>query len=170
MSNMVTLKTSKVSRFNKGVILAGIEVKFDMFGMTDVVERHVEALIEAGLEPVDKQDVEKYRSLKESVNSEVPEIDIFDENTKLRQQVEVLTNENKDLRQKLFDLESEKNLNVKTPETDIESENDEKEIDIDAMKLVDLKEICKSIELPKEEWGALKVEELRAYVKDKLKE
>jgi hypothetical protein len=169
MSNMVTLKTSKVNRFNKGIILAGIEVKFDMFGMTDVVERHVETLIEAGLEPVDKQDVEKYKSLKESVNLEVPEIDVIDENTKLKKQIEILTNENQDLKQKLFDLETEQNLNVKTPEADIE-EAEKDGINIDAMKLTDLKEICKSIGLPKSEWNTLKIDELRAYVKEKLKE
>ena len=158
MSNMITLRTRKVNRFGRSVILSGIEVKFDNFGLADVMERHAEALVIAGLELVDKEDVVKFEAIKNEVI--VPDIDVIDENTKLKAKVELLTLENETMKKQMVDMAKSGVV--------IGGDKEEDSIDIDSMTSKQLKEVCKDLEYPEKEWKNLKIEDLKNYIKSKL--
>ena len=164
MSKMVTLKTTRIHRFNKVVIFKDIEVKFDQYGLADVMERHVEELLKSGLEIVDKEDSDKYAELKEKLeieksNAELAQVDYQDENTRLKNEIEALKLDIKILKEKLENCIKENPESKKDDSTDI-----------DTMTFKDLKALCKSVELPEKDWKALKLDELKSYLKEKLAE
>lgn len=147
----MTLKTKLPHRYNKSVIIDDIEVKFDKFGMTDVVERHAETLIAAGLDPVSEEDIKQYKKLleKEKSQEEVPPVDYVDENLKLKKRIVELEQEVAFLKEKT-------------------SKSEQPDDEIDSMNLKDLKGLCTEAEFPAEEWNKLKIDDLKSYIKSKL--
>lgn len=160
MSKIVTLRTDKVHRRNKKVIISGVSVEFDALGLADVVERHVEKLVKGGLEIVDESDLKKYTKLRKEMeemvkNQVVAEVDYIDENKKLKKRIAELETEVASLTEL---LENFKESEVKGGEVS----------EINLMTKSELVKLCKQVELPESEWKNLKVDDLKAYIKKKM--
>lgn len=155
MSKIVTLQTDKKHRFGKGALIAGEEIKFDALGLTDVAERHAEKLIKAGLLPVDKEDLKKFKEILEiNESGNKADVDVHLENIKLKEQVEILEKENIKLKELIEDLKGKV-----APEEDF---------GLSGMNYKELVEFCKKSDLPSKEWRNKKEEDLRSYIKGKL--
>jgi len=188
----ITIKTSKEHRCNKSVIIATYDVKFDNFGMAEVPERYLEGILKSdpSISLVDDTDVKKYQEIKKESNSkkEVSNIDIIDENSKLKIEVDGLKQLNKKLEEEKVALNSElveanetilklneaidalqgEEKDLVDINTEGNKEDKDSEFDIDAMKKAELQELCKGLELPTEEWENLKIDDLKVYVKEKI--
>jgi hypothetical protein len=183
MSKFVTLKTDKEHRRNKSYILGGIEVKFDQFCMVDVAERNVEKLIQAGLEVVDEEDIKKYASLKEKIETQakegvVADVDLYDENARLKvdndtlkQKVDHYLKRIDELEKQLLELQKKEEVIEDEKVEESSEEKDDSLVDeINKIKTTkELEELCESLELPKEEWEGKKYQALKSYLKGKIK-
>jgi len=179
MSIGVTLRTNKPNRFGVGVILGGIEVKFDDFGMVEVPERQVVKLVEAGLEIVDEADIEKYKedpSFDAIKELKLADIDVHDANTKLKTLNEALQLKNVNLSAQITELEEKLTISEAKVveyeelfEEEPKTETVEEEVSLDSMSDEDLIALCKEVKYPKKEWDKLKGDKLKEYVKGKLK-
>lgn len=183
---MVTIKTNKKHRANKGCIIGGVEIKFDKYCMADVAEHYVEEVLKSdpSLELVEEEDLKKYAELKkqaeENSKSEVADVDVHDENTKLKSDIKLLEEEKKLLieenttlkeEQKVLVVEIEglkKQLGPKEVKYEV-TEQSETQIEDEfvGLKKADLIKICEELDLPKEEWKDLNVEPLRDYTREK---
>jgi hypothetical protein len=168
MSNIVTLKTEMTHRFGKTVKIGDIDVKFDQFGMVDVVERHVETLIQKGLIPVDASDVEKYKKLSQPAVSEIAAIDVKIENDSLKKQIELQKKEIESLKSQLaLSNQTERDPAGTNKNEDSETKENGK-IVIDKLSKEKLLLLCKESNLPENEWIDLTVIQLKSYLKEKL--
>lgn len=173
MSEIVTMRTLKPHRHGKSVKISGVDVKFDKLGFVDVTERHVEDLLKGGLEIVDEADLKKFAKQRELLEEAMksgavaPVVDLHDENAKLKVENDGLKKANEALQAKIVELEAL--LPVEIDNEDGKLKDDENDELIDAMKLPELKELCKGVEAPKKEWEKLKEKELKAYLKKQLK-
>ena len=162
--SVVTVKTNKQTRRGKSVILAGVEVKFDDLLLADVPERHVEKLVNAGLEIVGEKDLAKYAKLRKDFEDSKTEeaasqVDFYDENAKLKLKVSELEIENKALTEKALALEEELDL--------LKSESDG--VSLESLTVEELKETCKYQNYPKKEWANLEEKALKKYLAEKMK-
>lgn len=182
MSKFVTLRTNKENRKNRVVIIAGVELKFDTFGMAEAPERYVPQLIKSGLEVVDDEDVAKYSDLKKEIEENVKSggnvstVDIYDQNQKLKLENGKLSNENGILKERITELEKQL-LEIPKIEPEKEEEvienNPEKEEEVREMlkeqTFTEMKEFCEENKLPKGEWkGFKKTDDIREYLVKKL--
>ena len=170
--NFVTLKTNKPHRARKTVILAGTEIKFDKYCMADVPERYVKDLVDAGLEIVDETELREFEQKRKEepvAKTVVPDVDVADENAKLKKEIANLKEgytalhaENKELRE----------LNEKLSGDSLhKAEGDEpkEELDLKQMKHKEMQELCAQVNLPEAEWkGIKKTDDLRKYLQDKM--
>ena len=185
--SQITIKTSKEHRVGKSVIIGGIEVKFDSFGMCEVPERYLEGILNAddSISLVDDADVKKFADIKKkseiASKSNLPNIDVIDKTDELKVEIEGLKLTNKTLTEENIKIKEEleaalttiSELEVEEKETtdvveEVKVEETEDDIDIDNMKKDDLKELCKGLEFPEEEWSTLKIDELKIYVQGKI--
>lgn len=174
----ITIKTSKEHRFNKGVIIAGIEVKFDKYGMCEVPERYLEDILnsDVSISPVDEEDIEKYAQITKEAKvkgkKEKAPIDIIEINNQMKIDNGNLIETNKVLTKKLNLSEAEV-IRLQGVIDGLQGQGKEliKEEDIDGMVKSELLAFCETSEFPKEEWGSIKkAEKLKDYIKDKLSE
>lgn len=184
--SQITIQTDKKHRINKSFIIAGKEVKFDEYGMAEIPNRYAEAILLADptLIIVDEEDAKEFAKLKEERKNkpqETPDIDIIDENKKLKgkvskleKEVEKLTKENDDLKHQIVDSESKlEETPVETEEETQEEESKEEEegeVDLSKMKKDELQALCGKLELEKEEWEELNKADLVKYIESKLEE
>lgn len=182
--SQVTIQTDKKHRVNKSCIIAGKEVKFDEYGMAEVPSRYVESILlsDPSLILVDEEDVKEFAKLKEERKNkpkEVADIDIIDENKKLKaevkkleQEVEKLNKENSVLTEEIAKLQevSEEKVDESEKEEVVEDNEEDEGLDLSKMKKAELQELCEKLEYPKEEWEEKTVKELVAYIESKLEE
>jgi hypothetical protein len=177
----ITIKTSKEHRFNKGVIIGGVEIKFDKYGMCEIPERYLEDVLNAdeSISLVDEEDVKKYAELTKESKKQKKEqapIDVIEINDQMKIDNGKLTEANKLLKESNVNLTKE--LELSKAEVirlnGVIEELQGKEIteeDIDGMEKAELLAFCEKSEFPKEEWENLKkVPKLKEYLKEKIKE
>jgi len=157
------LKTDKINRFGRIVLIKGLEVSFDKLGVAEVSEEDTEKLIKAGLRPVTEADISKMESILKSVSKPVSAIDLYDENLKLKVLNSKLQDEISSLKKLLVEAKPE---DGKPEDADSEFGNVSVLEQIDSMKKAEIQSYC--TDFPAEEWQSLKLEDLRAYLKLKL--
>jgi len=170
---MVTVKTNKPHRFNKGVNIGGIVLQFDASGLADVMERHVEVLLKGGVKLADKEDIKKHAELMKEIEatgkaSVVPDVDLHDKNAKLKAENAKLLKENEALKVKIAKFEKIEPESKETGNETKPTNKADEDLSVDNMTKADLVELCKEIKFPEAEWKKLGVDKLKAYVKSKL--
>lgn len=184
--SQITIQTDKKHRINKSCIIAGKDVKFDEYGMAEVPSRYVESILlsDPSLIIVDEEDAKEFAKLKEERKNqpqETPDIDIIDENKKLKKEIKKLEGEVEKLTKEKVELTEEVNKLQDLLKTPAESEdmntekeqvdnkdNDEGEVDLSKMKKDELQALCEKLELEKEEWEGLNKADLVKYIESKL--
>lgn len=181
------LYTEKKSNFGLRINLGGNIVTFDKEGKCDVTN-------EVGNILVDRYKLSKTKVIQsdkivdkdiklESVDVNKKLKEDFDNLTKLSEEqattIDELIKENDLLKKQLLSLdikapivgETEKEDKLKEEPSGDNDDNDTKDIveKIKVMNVAGLKDLCKSMEFPVEEYNDLKIEKLREYIISKLK-
>lgn len=173
----ITIKTSKEHRFNKGVIIGEIEVKFDKYGMCEIPERYLEDILnnDSSISLVDEADVKKYAQITKETKEtkgkkeQIP-IDVIEINNQMKIDNNKLTETNKILIKEL-DLSKAEVIRLNSIIDEFQGQSEVTEEDIDKMSKSDLLDFCEVSEFPKEDWEDIKkLDKLKVYAKGKLSE